>query len=303
MNPLLTVFTPTYNRAITLERTYNSLRNQTSKNFVWLIIDDGSTDNTKECVRRWIDQENEFEIRYIYKENGGLHTGYNKAIEVAETELMVCIDSDDYMPANAVELICNKWNKDGDNGLAGIIGLDYDLNHNLIGNTLPEYKTLNLVDVKIGKEYVYGDKKQVVRTELYKQVAPMKVFKGEKNFNPYYMILQISKEYDFLVLNEELCTVDYQKDGMTANQFNQYYSSPNSFAETRKLYLSLPGANMKFYMKEAIHYVSSCLIAKRNNLIKNSPRRVVTFFMYPFGVGLTIFIKIMVKNNIMYRKR
>ena len=100
---ILTVFTPTYNRAYTLHKCYESLRRQTNKGFVWLIIDDGSTDNTKELVDSWLKNDNGFEIRYAYKENGGMHTGHNKAYELIDTELNVCIDSDDYMPDDAVE--------------------------------------------------------------------------------------------------------------------------------------------------------------------------------------------------------
>ena len=76
----LTVFTPTYNRAKLLERNYNSLCQQTSNDFEWLVIDDGSTDDTKAVVEKWI-KENKIKITYIYKENGGLASGYNKAIE------------------------------------------------------------------------------------------------------------------------------------------------------------------------------------------------------------------------------
>ena len=76
----LTVFTPSYNRAHTLGRTYMSLCRQTCKDFEWLIIDDGSTDNTRDVVQEWLFADNGFRIQYVYKENGGLHTGYNKAI-------------------------------------------------------------------------------------------------------------------------------------------------------------------------------------------------------------------------------
>jgi glycosyltransferase involved in cell wall biosynthesis len=283
---LLTVFTPTYNRKDTLKRTYESLKRQTLKDFVWLIIDDGSIDDTGAEVERWQQETAEFEIRYCYKENGGLHTGYNKAIELADTELMICIDSDDYMPDNAVELICNKWHQDGSEHLGGIIGLDFYMDGAVVGNRLPLAKTLNLVDVCVGKIDIHGDKKQVVRTECFRKVAPMPVFKGEKNFNPYYMILKIGKEYEFLALDENLCFVDYQKDGMTANQWKQYWDSPNSFAEIRRLYLSLDGGNFPYYFKQAIHYVSSCLIAKRKGWIQDSPRKFVTFIAAPLGFGL-----------------
>ena len=95
----LTIFTPAYNRAYCLDRCYKALKRQTNKDFDWLIIDDGSTDNTRELVQSWIDkQDNGFEIRYIYKENGGLHTAYNEAIANMDTELSMCIDSDDFPP-------------------------------------------------------------------------------------------------------------------------------------------------------------------------------------------------------------
>lgn len=89
----LTIFTPTYNRKNTLILGYEALCRQTKKEFIWLIIDDGSTDGTSELVHGWMLADNGFEIQYVYKENGGLHTGYNKAIELIETELCVCIDS------------------------------------------------------------------------------------------------------------------------------------------------------------------------------------------------------------------
>ena len=125
----LTIFTPTYNRAKFLPRAFEALKRQTLKDFLWMIIDDGSTDNTEEVVQDLLkDTEAGFKIEYVKKENGGLHTGYNKAIELAQTELMVCVDSDDYMPDDAVEKILNFWKENGSDQYAGIIGLDYDLN-------------------------------------------------------------------------------------------------------------------------------------------------------------------------------
>ena len=83
---LLTIFTPAYNRANTLPRTYQSLLNQDCKAFIWLIIDDGSTDNTAELVEEWRAKDNGYESRYVYKENGGMHTSHNTAYEVIDTE-------------------------------------------------------------------------------------------------------------------------------------------------------------------------------------------------------------------------
>ena len=101
----LTVFTPAYNRADLLGRCFESMKRQTNKNFIWLIMDDGSADNTRQVVESWLREPLDFTLRYIYKENGGLHTAYNEAIANIDTELCVCIDSDDYMPDDAVEKI------------------------------------------------------------------------------------------------------------------------------------------------------------------------------------------------------
>ena len=106
----ITVFTPAYNRAHTLPRTYESLRQQDCKDFVWLVVDDGSSDNTADLVKSWQTQDNGFEIRYLYKENGGMHTAHNAAYDVIDTELNICIDSDDCLADGAVRKIQDKWN-------------------------------------------------------------------------------------------------------------------------------------------------------------------------------------------------
>ena len=100
----LTVFTPAFNRAHTLVRTYESLCRQTCQDFCWLVVDDGSTDNTRQLVEGWI-EEGRIPVRYIYKENGGLHTAYNTAYANIDTELNMCVDSDDFLPDDAVDLI------------------------------------------------------------------------------------------------------------------------------------------------------------------------------------------------------
>ena len=291
---LLTIFTPAYNRADLLVRCYDSMKRQTCKDFIWMIIDDGSTDGTKELVKQWNSKESDFSIEYYYKENGGLHTAYNEAIAHISTELCVCIDSDDYMPDDAVEKILSFWKENGSNNVAGIVGLDYDLEGNIIGDPLPNQKTVNLIDLLVGKYPIHnGDRTNVVRTELYKKFAPMKVFPGEKNFNPHYMHLQISQQYDFLVLNENLRYVEYQPTGMSNSMLKQYRNSPNSFAEIRKLYLNFPATSFKFKLRHSIHLVSSCiLVGKPWKAIKDSPCKLITIMAIPCGVGLAIYVTV-----------
>ena len=257
-----------------------------------MIIDDGSTDGTQELVKQWISKESDFTIEYYYKENGGLHTAYNEAIAHISTELCVCIDSDDFMPDDAVKKITSFWKENGSNNVAGIVGLDYDLDDNIIGDPLPNQKTVNLINLLVGKYPIHnGDRTNVVRTELYKKFAPMKVFPGEKNFNPHYMHLQISQQYDFLVLNENLRYVEYQPTGMSNSMLKQYRNSPNSFAEIRKLYLSFPDTSFKFKLRHSIHLVSSCILAgKPWKAIKDSPCKMITIMAIPCGVVLAIYV-------------
>ena len=291
--PILTVFTPAYNMADLLTRCYESMCKQTNKNFIWMIVDDGSTDNTREISESWVKNTKDFKVIYIYKENGGLHTAYNTAIASIDTELCVCIDSDDFMPDNAVELILDFWEKNGSDKYAGIVGLDFDMDGNVIGDMLPDIKSVNLIGLFTGKyNIVNGDRTNVVRTELYKKYAPMKVFKGEKNFNPHYMHLQISEEYDFLVLNENLRFVDYQETGMTNSMLKQYRSSPNSFAEIRKLYLSFKDTSLKFKIKHSIHLASSCILAKKTmSSIKDNPYKLLSVIALPFGFALSLIVR------------
>ena len=136
MDKTLTIFTPAYNRAYTLHKCYESLKRQTNKNFKWMIIDDGSTDNTVDLVAKW-KEKSDFEIIYIYKQNGGMHTAHNTAYQNIDTELNVCIDSDDYLTDDAIDKILSFWEENKDEKYGGIIALDIFQNGEIIGTKLP----------------------------------------------------------------------------------------------------------------------------------------------------------------------
>ena len=289
----LTVFTPTYNRAYCLHQLYTSLVQQTSRNFVWMIIDDGSQDNTKELVDSWKKQD-KIDIEYFYKENGGMHTGHNFAYEKITTELNVCIDSDDFMPDNAVDAILNFWAKNGNDSLAGIIGLDEFKDGSLVGTQIPNHlKTAKLNELY--KKYgVKGDKKIVLRTDLLRKFPLYPEYIGEKLVPLGILYLLINQEYDFLCLNKTLCIVDYQPDGSSNTILKQYRVSPNGFAYARLVNMNL---NKGFFdqFKQSLHLVSSSIFAKNSSLILKSPNLIITFLAIPFGILLNLYIRFKTK--------
>ncbi|MGM8212332.1 glycosyltransferase family 2 protein [Virgibacillus sp. W0430] len=296
---ILTVFTPTYNRAYCLVNCYESLKRQTVNDFKWLIIDDGSTDNTKELVQGWID-EGAIEIIYIRQKNQGMHGAHNTAYDRIDTELNVCIDSDDYMPDDAVEKIVTYWNKYGSKDVSGIIGLDADTNNCLIGTKLPEQlQTSTLFDL-YNTHQVKGDKKLVYRSELTKKY-PYPIFYNEKYVGLAYKYYMLDRHYEMLLMNEVLCHVEYRQDGSSKNMLYQYRNNPNGFSFYRKQLMLLPFAGKSFQFRQAIHYVSSSLLAKNRALFKETPRKGMTFAAIPFGVVLYSYILIKTRASVSFR--
>ena len=287
----LTIFTPTYNGAHTIGRTYQSLCRQSSKEFDWLIVDDGSTDHTAAIVEEWL-SENKITIRYVYKENGGLYTGYNIAYSLIESELCVCVDSDDYMPDDAVEKILKCWTERGGEQYAGLIGLDVHLDGTPIGGPFPVgLEEVWFMDLYIKKLHM-GDVKPVLRTSLMKTVAPMVGFEGEKNFNPVYMMMQVCDRYPILILNENLCFVDYQigADSMSAGIWKQYMNSPRSFQKQRILEMQLKHNSWGNRIRVAIHYVACGMIAHDRSWLRKSPMKWLTLLVSPMGAVLYLII-------------
>lgn len=288
--PILTIFTPAYNRAHTLPRTYASLRRQDCKDFIWLVVDDGSSDNTAELVKNWQARETEFEIRYIYKENGGMHTAHNTAYENMDTELNVCIDSDDTLADGAVRCILDLWATVDHRKYAGIIGLDADMNTGkVIGTSFPE----NMKETTLAGFYDAcgsGDKKLVYRTDIMKALPPYPVFEGEKYVSLGWKYQLCDQQYSLVTTNTVLCNVEYQADGSSKNMFRQYLRNPKGFAFIRK-------ENMKYIhdfrrnVIDAIHYCSSSQLAHNKKYIQESPKPLLTLLCTPAGWLLTAYIK------------
>ena len=285
----LTIFTPAYNRAHTLPRTYESLRTQSCKEFIWLIVDDGSADNTAELVRRWQEADNGFEIRYIYKENGGMHTAHNTAYAHIDTELNTCIDSDDKLAPGAVERILAKWNEVRDRGYAGLIGLDAGFDGKVIGKGFPA----GMTETTVSGYYAAGgsgDKKLVYRTDIINQYPPYPVFEGEKYVSLAYKYRLIDQRYKMAVLDAVLCNVEYQPDGSTGTMWKQYLNNPRGWAFWRKVRMQYPDSKKRMVI-DCVGYCASSILAKDPRFVAESPRKLLTAACILPGLVLAMITK------------
>jgi len=291
----ITVFTPTFNRAYCLYQVYESLLRQTSTNFTWLIVDDGSTDNTKELVDLWID-ENKISIQYVFQENQGMHGAHNTAYENIKTELNVCVDSDDYMPDNAIELIENKWNKvSGNKNIAGIVGIDIFKDGTIVGKPLPETIASSTLYDLYNKYKITGDKKLVLRTDVVKKYPKYPIFKRERFVPLGVLYLMIDQDYELACLNKPLCVVEYLPDGSSLNIFKQYKNNPQGFRYSRIIELKHI-SNKKIKLLKVLHLISSTLFIGDYQFFKNNPQRLLTFLCLPFGGIFHLYILLKLKK-------
>lgn len=310
----LTIFTPAFNRAHTIERTYHSLCSQTSHDFEWLIVDDGSADNTRELITSFLNRievidENEFygysinaswlRVHYIYQQNQGMHGAHNTAYDAINTELNTCVDSDDYMPDDAVEKILNFWlslSDDDKKTYAGIIALDIeDKTLKVIGYELPTDRrstTLSGYYERGGK----GDKKLIYRTEVIKSVPRYPLFEGERYVSLVYKYNLVDLQYELLILNEPVCIVEYQLDGSSYGMYRQYWNNPKGWCFYRKMKMKYT-KNTKRRVEHCIHYVSSSIMLRNKRFIAESPCKLATICSIPLGIMLYFYIRYKVKSN------
>ena len=277
----LTVFTPTYNRAHLLPRLYASLCAQSSKDFVWLVVDDGSSDGTRDLIKKWI-SDSAIEIRYVYKQNGGMHTAHNVAYEVVETELNVCIDSDDWMPHGAIASILSNWQlAGGDTALAGMLGLDQHLDGRIVGSPFPESGLKATLGQVYGQYRVQGDKKIVLRTEVVSAYPRYPEFPGERLVPIASLYTLIDQRYKLFCVNEVWATVEYQPDGSSATVGKQYFQSPLGFRHDALINLShAEGAWTKF--KNIVKLgVTDFILEGRGVRREKSPVPLLSLIVWP----------------------
>lgn len=290
----LTVFTPAYNRSHTIERTYRSLCAQTSRDFEWLVIDDGSQDDTYEKVQKWA-EEADFKIRVIRQKNQGMHGAHNTAYRNITTELNTCIDSDDWMPADAVETIVRFWHEHGSVKYAGILGLDQREDGSIIGTDFPA----DMISTTLQGFYAgggSGDKKIVYRTDVVTRNPEYPLFEGERYVGLAYKYMLIDQDMELLTVNKPLVTVEYQADGSSVNMYRQYWRNPKGFSFFRRTEMVCAPTLRRRFMS-CVHYVATSIIAHDSKMLSKSPKKLMTIAAMIPGVLWYMQIRRCVKRD------
>lgn len=283
-NELLTVLTPTYNRADKLQNLYMSLQNQTSKNFVWLIIDDGSTDGTEEIVRNF-QHERSFQIQYIKKDNGGKHTALNVGICKCSTPLSIIVDSDDILLPNAVSIVERYYRKYKNNQKIAVYSFlrCYSNGTPIIKIDKDEFVS-SYVQYRI-KENHPGDMAEVFKSGILKKY-PFPVFANEKFLSEDVVWIQMGLKYESVFINKPIYQCEYLPGGLTDNDKKMKFASPLG-SMMRGSMLMKKECGIKANIKGAIIY--NCykheLINKPNYGKFNLTIRekILCFIVWPLG--------------------
>jgi glycosyltransferase involved in cell wall biosynthesis len=214
--PTLSVLVPTFNRAHVLGRVYESLKAQTFKNFDWIIVDDGSTDETAALVQSWI-EEDSVAIVYHRKPNGGKHTAINPGVRLARGEYLVILDSDDWLVPNALERLLTLWNaipQTERDGYSGVAGLCSTPDGEVIGDRFPAHiMDSDAVELSYMLD-VRGDKISLIRTDVMREFPfPFQDVRGLVSESLVWN--RIAQRYRQRCANEIFGVKEYLKGGLT----------------------------------------------------------------------------------------
>lgn len=265
MMELITIITPTYNREKYLEKLYNSLKEQTCKSFQWFLVDDGSTDNTKQLVNSFLLEKNDFKIQYIYQDNGGKHTALNRAIGLVDTELTFIVDSDDYLPVDSIQKIVQYHEKYKEQKeeytLCGYSFLRCHADGSVNTAYFPQNEMIDSYrNVRINGN-IGGDKAEVFYTDILKRF-PFPVFEGEKFLPEDIVWMKMSGPYNMIHINENIYVCDYLEGGLTNSGRRMKIKSPKGMILRSKIYLDDPGVCYKVKIKMMLLYIIYGYISK-----------------------------------------
>jgi glycosyltransferase involved in cell wall biosynthesis len=275
-----TLFTPTYNRAHLLTTLFDSLEIQQFKNFEWLIVDDGSTDNTEDVVKK-LEAKASFPVRYLKQENGGKHTAFNTAIEHADSEWFVCIDSDDPLTPDSLvnmERACAEINDDA----AGFVGVCISPDGSLLEKHIHKHFYSDTIDIR-DKYHLWGEP-EVYRLNILKNYR-FPVFKGERFVTEAILFDELTSHKKLLYTNFPMQVKEYLPGGLTDNQTKIRIQSPNGTLAYYKLRYHL---SRKFWykIKALINYNRFLIHARKNHSTLVFPVLKISYIVYPLSLFL-----------------
>lgn len=282
----ITVFTPTYNRAYTLVRLYKSLVEQEYSKLVWLIVDDGSTDNTEELIQQFI-SEKLIEINYYKQKNGGKQRAMNVGFVKCKTDLFMCVDSDDYLNKDAIKNIASKWEAEyrGREEIAGIISVKGKNDHEPLNTFLPDIKETKQMWVYT-KYRFKGDLDLVYRTDVINKYS-FHVFDDEKFIGETYVFNKIDEKYNLLVLNTITSICEYLQDGYTKNVRKLLKNNPKGY-RLLKYENALHNEKIRFRFAEMIKYCTADIICGDGQGFKQCKLKL--YYILAFLPGLIIYL-------------
>lgn len=283
----LTVFTPSYNRAELLPRVYKSFLKQKNKEIEWLIVDDGSTDNTEAVVSDII-KNAPFSVRYIRKKNGGKHTAHNVAVCESNGEWVMCLDSDDYLTDDAIDSILEAiHNCDNKNSI--ILAYKQDTKGNLLSEEfLPSDKGKGVFDILEEKkgEYVF-----IFKTDIVKKY-PYPVYEGERFSGEcilYDKLHILGHTSDVLLKSVQCC--EYQTDGLSNNFYTLLKRNPCGFQVFYMQRIDLvSGTKQRFF--HGIKYCAFRILGKFKAPKYTGSHKFTVLLAYPFGILASLYYKL-----------
>jgi len=259
---MITIFTPTYNREKFLGKIYESLKKQKDKNFIWLVIDDGSTDNTKKNINLFI-SEGIINIKYVFQENHGKHMAFNKALKLCTTKFMICLDSDDFLSDDGVKKInqlCNKFQND----VWGIVGPRVDFN----GKTSSQWKPLNFTTMKLldlYQKYKYIGETYIIMDVNKARKFIFPYFKNE-NFMPENVLYnRLDELYNILTIDYQLYFSEYLPNGLTNSNHRTFANCLNGFAYSNYINTCCKYSNYSNKVKSYSRFLAIRKIHKLHN--------------------------------------
>lgn len=288
---MITILTATYNREKTLKRTYESLLAQTNKDFEWIIVDDGSTDNTKSLIESFID-EKKIDIKYYYKTNGGKHTALNLGTQEANGELLLVLDSDDYLSDDAIATSYEYWEKyKNDESICGMTFLA-QIKNPINKDKLFDECVSNMIDFKYNNG-ILADMCEVMRTDILKQ-HPFPVFENERFLSEFVAFGEVAKKYKVAYIPKVIYFAEYLDTGLSKNWFKLVINNPLGARANNLVFMS---KEFKFLirLKNCIMFDVFSVVAHKKAIAETKMK----FWAIVFYIPSFILAKILVK---LYKK-